>query len=1451
MTGIFLSYARKDDEPFVKQLYENLTENGFEVWWDRKRMPSRGQSFLRELRSAGASYERLILVIGPYALKSKVVSAELGNALRDCKIVIPILRIGEPERLPEILPEKIRNFHCPDFRESRPLDEALAELHRILREEAKPLGQPLGVPTLPDHYLPRAEETERLLKSVLADDYEPIVVTSARQTVALQGMGGVGKSVLAAALAWDCEVRRAFGDGLLWVTVGQQSEAIDNFRRVGRLLKDGEQDYLDLQRAEAHLSDVLKDKHCLLILDDVWNLKQIDAFRSALVNTDCRLLITTREGEVVNVLSAQPHRIDILSDEQALRLLANWAGQLIGNLPPQAAEVADECGNLPFALALCGAMVKAGNRWEDLRDKLRAADLTFIEQQLPDYPYKDVQKSLKVSIDALDQEDQERDHQLHARQHYFELSAFQPDAAIPETAIATLWQEENGLDDASARKLISILESKALLRAEGEILSRRISLHDLQHDYMRAVLCDLKPQHQKLLEAYQRKSPNGWTSGPNDGYFYGHLVYHLLEAGRAAELHELLAGETAEGRNAWYEAKESKSDLASYMADVRRAWQQAEDDYLSLEDRQKASNIGQQVRYALIVSSLNSVAENIPTGLLEALVKTKFWSARRAIAFALQIPDEGHNAATRVQLFPYAEKEERERWFLETMGAIRKISDEAERGRLMSTLVKNIPDPKPAQMIQAVLAEIRAFKWGENQASSLSELAPFLTTGLALEALPIAQESHLKARNENILGGDTIIVRRAQIKALIEIAHRLPKAKRAEVIRETVWDAEDEGLSFMFADALAAIGKERWPKEYEPVLRTALESARADENIHFRAIALAELIPLIAPEEQEPILIEALAAISVFGDPDREIRMVSTLMAQVAKPFRRKMLDYVDQLKDDYQRNAIKARVAQLFSKKRREALLAEVLEEARLSGSLSWTGELLQKAAPHLPPKLKKEALELVFSMKGDAYSRLAALVALIPAFSDDEPEREAALRKATGLLREVKEWHEIKGALELLAPHLSAAFLEEALAKAQAIGETDIDRQIYGMDVFGTLLPDALREECFSFILKRIGGWDSWRMAQALAEMAKDLPRSLVKDALVMARGIVQPLYRVNALTGLAPILSGEERDRVLGEAKAAADAIEEAKYHADALATMAAVIEPEKREPIVKEGLALVGQVKDENLYADALIKFTPFVEEAERDRILEEAYEKARFSKYRDSAIKSLAPQLPEKVVRLALRSMPFSYDAYDMGEILPSIGLRLIDFGEYDSVYRAFMKLERNRIEALVALARRLPLSMLEQAVKDARQIDSGRREEILSALSIRFAELGDRDEALKIARQLEEPVQRAEAFAGIVPQLEDEKCEEDLLAALESVFLVEGPRIRGRILKELSPQLIRCDKNRLYKMFRSMLSYLSTRTRFQAIPELYMFSPVIAALGGEEAVGQTWHAIRHVYRWWS
>jgi hypothetical protein len=49
MTSVSLSYARGDDEAFVRRLYADLTKARFDVWFDRVSMPSRQLTFHQEI----------------------------------------------------------------------------------------------------------------------------------------------------------------------------------------------------------------------------------------------------------------------------------------------------------------------------------------------------------------------------------------------------------------------------------------------------------------------------------------------------------------------------------------------------------------------------------------------------------------------------------------------------------------------------------------------------------------------------------------------------------------------------------------------------------------------------------------------------------------------------------------------------------------------------------------------------------------------------------------------------------------------------------------------------------------------------------------------------------------------------------------------------------------------------------------------------------------------------------------------------------------------------------------------------------------------------------------------------------------------------------------------------------------------------------------------------------
>ncbi|UCC65657.1 MAG: DUF4062 domain-containing protein, partial [Anaerolineae bacterium] len=419
--------------------------------------------------------------------------------------------------------------------------------YRAGEEAVETEGKLIAVPDLPPHFLPRSDALEPLKAAVLADVDRPVVVTGTARKVGVQGMGGIGKSVLAAALARDDEVRHAFPDGVLWVTVGREPALTMRQSQLAETLGDSPRSFEDVQQGKARLSELLADKACLLILDDVWQAKHAEAFDA--LGPRCRMLITSRDAGLITALGAAEHRLDVLSDEQALALLAEWAGQAIETLPPEARDVARECGNLPLALAMIGATVRGKpDRWGNALHRLRSADLEKIRRQFPNYPYPDLMRAIQVSVEALASDVQAR---------YLDFAVFPEDTPIPEAVLQTFWEPE-GLDEYDTQDVVDALVDRSLARRDE---SGYLSLHDLQFDYVHKQAGDLPALHNRLLSAYAARCPDGWPSGPDDGYFFERLAYHLVEAGRKKELQELLFDFD------WLQAKLDATDVNTLIVD--------------------------------------------------------------------------------------------------------------------------------------------------------------------------------------------------------------------------------------------------------------------------------------------------------------------------------------------------------------------------------------------------------------------------------------------------------------------------------------------------------------------------------------------------------------------------------------------------------------------------------------------------------------------------------------------------------------------------------------------------------------------------------------------------------------------------------------------------------------------------------------------------------------------
>jgi len=543
--GIFISYAREDDEPFAKRLWQALEENGFSVWWDRETMESRGRTFLREIRDAIADAGRVLLIVGPRVKHSPYVEMEWRHALREGVVVTPLLRSGEYDDVP--LP--LRPLHCEDVRSSIPETEALEKIRRIVSTPVSSLGTLVGVPRLPTPYLDRPDRLDYLRSRVLIDAYKPIDLQPDQRITSLTGMGGVGKSILATALAQAPDVRRSFQDGIHWITVGRDSSTLQALTRLGLTLNDAVDRYTGVTEARLMLEMALAGKNCLLVLDDVWDVETAEALHTA-AGKNVRILLTSRKRKLFASAGVHEVTVDELSKDQALNLLAVWTKTPLNELPREAAEIAKECGNLPLALAMIGATIRGRpDRWGHALERMRRADLSKIQRRLPDYGYETLDRAMLVSFQDLEEDRQQR---------YLDFVAVPEDSPAPYAMLRAWWMYE-GMDELDVDDVLDELVDRSLLREDEH---RAYTLHDVQRDFLLMRTKNERELHARWLTAFEPRPPEGWAAAQNDGYLFDHLGHHLRKAGREDEWRSLLFSFS------WLEKKASIRGFPAVLMDL-------------------------------------------------------------------------------------------------------------------------------------------------------------------------------------------------------------------------------------------------------------------------------------------------------------------------------------------------------------------------------------------------------------------------------------------------------------------------------------------------------------------------------------------------------------------------------------------------------------------------------------------------------------------------------------------------------------------------------------------------------------------------------------------------------------------------------------------------------------------------------------------------------------------
>ncbi|MCI0690629.1 tetratricopeptide repeat protein [candidate division KSB1 bacterium] len=233
--------------------------------------------------------------------------------------------------------------------------DKITHIHQYGEKKERPI--PRMAPPAPRVFIGREGVLRELIAALKLgeDGAGPIAL------IALKGMGGIGKTTLAAALANHPEVETALPEGTLWAGLGPEPEVMSLLAEWGTQLGEDFAQFDSPEKRSRRLSTLLHDKKVLLVVDDVWQAEAASYFRVG--GPRCRTLITTRDNEIARKLAGhEAIRVETLTNAASLNLLRELAPEAVEADEKAANELATVLDGLPLAITLAGQMLAA--EWE-------------------------------------------------------------------------------------------------------------------------------------------------------------------------------------------------------------------------------------------------------------------------------------------------------------------------------------------------------------------------------------------------------------------------------------------------------------------------------------------------------------------------------------------------------------------------------------------------------------------------------------------------------------------------------------------------------------------------------------------------------------------------------------------------------------------------------------------------------------------------------------------------------------------------------------------------------------------------------------------------------------------------------------------------------------------------------------------------------------------------------
>ena len=443
----------------------------------------------------------------------------------------------------EVAQDKVASF----FR--TPEELALLVLAAIMRGGLG--GRPYNIPVRSLAPVLRAALTRDVVAALTGSDGR-----SPRNSV-LCGPGGFGKTTLAISVGQSPDVVRAFPDGLLWTSLGENPDLEQALRELYVALTGTSPVAQGVRAIGDAIGRELRGRRCLVVLDDVWHVDHLTPFTTV---GAAHLLVTTRHRTLLEE-AGQHGWQEIPVDE----MTADEAGALLGRgLPDGRAGrqevdgLAAQLGCWPLLLELANARLreeyKSGRGGPDecvrqVGRLLERRGVYSLDRRNSSARNGAIANSIEVGLDWVE-------HRFPGVSgQAMELGAFPENTPVPVPVLADLWaMSPFDVEEDVLRPLDGI----GLLRWDRA--NSAVELHMIVHRALRARLRATAPGGSAEVNA---KLVRAWGDPfrlPHD-YAWRWFPWHCLEAGLEPELRRLLADFD------WMRAKLAATEISALIHD--------------------------------------------------------------------------------------------------------------------------------------------------------------------------------------------------------------------------------------------------------------------------------------------------------------------------------------------------------------------------------------------------------------------------------------------------------------------------------------------------------------------------------------------------------------------------------------------------------------------------------------------------------------------------------------------------------------------------------------------------------------------------------------------------------------------------------------------------------------------------------------------------------------------